>query len=117
MNISVIIPSYNREEFLKRSIASVINQTIQPFEIIVVDDGSVDGTELMIKRNYNHVKFIKQKNKGVSAARNIGIRVSTGEWICFLDSDDEWKKDKLEKQIIAMKSNPCLLYTSDAADE
>ena len=106
MNISVVIPSYNRKEFLKRSIDSVINQTKKPFEIIVVDDGSTDGTETMIKSDYDFVKFIKQKNKGVSAARNIGIEVSIGEWICFLDSDDEWKKDKLEKQIIAMKSNP-----------
>ena len=106
MNISVVIPSYNRKEFLKRSIDSAINQTKKPFEIIVVDDGSTDGTETMIKSDYDFVKFIKQKNKGVSAARNIGIKVSIGEWICFLDSDDEWKKDKLEKQINAMKSNP-----------
>ena len=106
MNVSVVIPSYNRKEFLKRSIDSVINQTKKPLEIIVVDDGSTDGTETMIKSDYDFVKFIKQKNKGVSAARNIGIKVSIGEWICFLDSDDEWKKDKLEKQINAMKSNP-----------
>ena len=106
MKISVVIPSYNRKDFLKRSIDSAINQTKKPFEIIVVDDGSTDGTETMIKSDYDFVKFIKQKNKGVSAARNIGIEVSIGEWICFLDSDDEWKKDKLEKQINAMKSNP-----------
>ena len=110
MNISVVIPSYNRKEFLKRSIDSAINQTKKPFEIIVVDDGSTDGTETMIKSDYDFVKFIKQKNKGVSAARNIGIEVSIGEWICFLDSDDEWKKDKLEKQIIAMESNPCYKF-------
>ena len=106
MNISVVIPSYNRKDFLKRSIDSAINQTKKPLEIIVVDDGSTDGTETVIKSDYDFVKFIKQKNKGVSAARNIGIKVSIGEWICFLDSDDEWKKDKLEKQINAMKSNP-----------
>ena len=106
MNISVVIPSYNRKDFLKRSIDSAINQTKKPLEIIVVDDGSTDGTETMIKSDYDFVKFIKQKNKGVSAARNIGIKVSIGEWICFLDSDDEWKKDKLEKQINAVKSNP-----------
>jgi len=106
LNISVVIPSYNRKDFLKRSIDSAINQTKKPLEIIVVDDGSTDGTEAMIKSDYDFVKFIKQKNKGVSAARNIGIKVSIGEWICFLDSDDEWKKDKLEKQINAMKSNP-----------
>ena len=106
MKISVVIPSYNRKELLKRSINSVNNQTIKPFEIIVVDDGSFDGTEAMVKTNYDFIKFIKQKNNGVSAARNVGIKVSSGEWICFLDSDDEWKNDKLEKQIIAMKSNP-----------
>lgn len=110
MNISVVIPSYNRKDFLKRSIDSAINQTKKPLEIIVVDDGSTDGTEAMIKSDYDFVKFIKQKNKGVSAARNIGIKVSIGEWICFLDSDDEWKKDKLEKQINAMKSNPCYKF-------
>ena len=106
MNISVVIPSYNRKDFLKRSIDSAINQTKKPLEVIVVDDGSTDGTETMIKSDYDFVKFIKQKNKGVSAARNIGIKVSIGEWICFLDSDDEWKEDKLEKQIIAVKCNP-----------
>ena len=106
MNISVVIPTYNRKDLLKRSINSVINQTIKPFEIIVVDDGSLDGTETMIRRNYDLVKFIKQENKGVSAARNSGIKVSNGEWICFLDSDDEWKKDKLEKQINAVNDNP-----------
>ena len=106
MNVSVVIPTYNRKDLLKRSINSVINQTIKPFEIIVVDDGSLDGTEKMIRRNYDLVKFIKQENKGVSAARNSGIKVSNGEWICFLDSDDEWKKDKLEKQINAANDNP-----------
>ena len=114
MNISVVIPSYNRKDFLKRSIDSAINQTKKPLEVIVVDDGSTDGTETMIKSDYDFVKFIKQKNKGVSAARNIGIKVSIGEWICFLDSDDEWKKDKLEKQINAMKSNPgCKFFHSN----
>ena len=81
MNISVVIPSYNRKDFLKRSIDSAINQTKKPLEIIVVDDGSTDGTEAMIKSDYDFVKFIKQKNKGVSAARNTGIKVSIGEWI------------------------------------
>ena len=105
MNISVVIPTYNRVELLKRSIDSVINQTIKPFEIIIVDDGSNDGTEAMIKKNYDSLKLIKQKNKGASAARNSGIKASSGEWICFLDSDDEWKNDKLEKQITAVANN------------
>ena len=105
MNISVVIPTYNRKELLKRSIDSVINQTIKPSEIIIVDDGSNDGTEAMVKKKYDSLKLIKQKNKGASAARNFGIKVSSGEWICFLDSDDEWKNDKLEKQITAVANN------------
>ena len=105
MNISVVIPTYNRVELLKRSIDSVINQTIKPFEIIIVDDGSNDGTEAMVKKKYDSLKLIKQKNKGASAARNTGIKASSGEWICFLDSDDEWKNDKLEKQITFVANN------------
>ena len=105
MNISVVIPTYNRIELLKRSIDSVINQTIKPSEIIIVDDGSNDGTEAMVKKKYDSLKLIKQKNKGASAARNSGIKASSGEWICFLDSDDEWKNDKLEKQIMAVANN------------
>ena len=105
MNISVVIPTYNRKELLKRSIDSVINQTIKPSEIIIVDDGSNDGTEAMVKKKYDSLKLIQQKNKGASAARNSGIRASSGEWICFLDSDDEWKNDKLEKQIAAVANN------------
>ena len=105
MNISVVIPTYNRVELLKRSIDSVINQTIKPFEIIIVDDGSNDGTEVMVKKKYDSLKLIKQKNKGASAARNSGIKASSGEWICFLDSDDEWKNNKLEKQITFVANN------------
>ena len=105
MNISVVIPTYNRIELLKRSIDSVINQTIKPSEIIIVDDGSIDGTEAMVKNKYDSLKLITQKNKGASAARNSGIKASSGEWICFLDSDDEWKNDKLEKQIAAVANN------------
>ena len=105
MNISVVIPTYNRVELLKRSIDSVINQTIKPFEIIIVDDGSNDGTEAMVKKKYDSLKLIKQKNKGASAARNTGIKASSGEWICFLDSDDEWKNNKLEKQITFVANN------------
>jgi len=105
MNISVVIPTYNRIELLKRSIDSVINQTIKPFEIIIVDDGSNDGTEAMVKKKYDSLKLIKQKNKGASAARNSGIKASSGEWICFLDSDDEWKNNKLEKQITFVANN------------
>ena len=79
MKISVIIPTYNRILFLKRSIDSVLAQTLQPYEIIIVDDGSTDGTSAMIKKNYPNLKLICQENKGVSAARNIGVKASSGD--------------------------------------
>ena len=105
MKISVIIPTYNRILFLNRSIDSVLAQTLQPYEIIIVDDGSSDGTSEMIKKNYPNLKLICQENKGVSAARNIGVKASSGDWVCFLDSDDEWKKNKLSEQKIALEKN------------
>ena len=105
MKISVIIPTYNRILFLKRSIDSVLEQSLKPYEVIIVDDGSSDGTSTMIKKNYPKINLICQENKGVSAARNIGIRASSGDWVCFLDSDDEWKKNKLNEQMLAIKKN------------
>jgi len=99
MKVSVIIPTFNRFNLISRAIDSVLNQTIKPFEIIVVDDGSSDNTSTFIKRNYKSVKLIKQNNLGVSKARNVGIKNSSGDWIALLDSDDEWKKNKLEVQI------------------
>ena len=99
MKVSVIIPTFNRFSLISRAIDSVLNQTIKPFEIIVVDDGSSDNTSTFIKNNYKSVKLIKQKNLGVSKARNVGIKNSSGDWIALLDSDDEWKKNKLEVQI------------------
>lgn len=99
MKVSVIIPTFNRFNLISRAIDSVLSQTIKPFEIIVVDDGSSDNTSTFIKNNYKSVKLIKQNNLGVSKARNVGIKNSSGDWIALLDSDDEWKKNKLEVQI------------------
>ncbi len=98
ISISVIIPSYNRCFLLERSIKSVINQSLAPSEIIVVDDGSTDDTFNMVKSYFPKIKYFYNTKKGVSAARNLGILKSTGNWICFLDSDDEWKKNKLARQ-------------------
>ncbi len=113
MEVSVIIPTFNRLEKLKRSVSSVLNQTYQDFELIVVDDGSTDNTkewleQQMIKNNNKNkkIKAIYQKNSGVSSARNTGILTSEGEWIAFLDSDDEWLEKKLQKQIDYIKENP-----------
>lgn len=95
--ISVIIPLYNCEKFITRSISSVLKQTVQEFEIIVVDDGSTDkGPEIVEKMNSPLIRLIHQKNQGVSCARNRGIKESRYELIAFLDADDEWDTDHLE---------------------
>ena len=106
MKISVIIPTYNRKHTLSRSIGSVISQTIKPLEIIIVDDGSTDGTGDWVSAKYPSVKYIYQKNSGVSSARNNAIQNTKGGWIAFLDSDDEWLPNKLEQQINYIQAHP-----------
>ena len=98
MKTSVIIPAYNRAHLISRAIDSALSQTYKPLEIIVVDDGSTDDTKKVLAKYSSKVKVIYQQNKGVSAARNIGIMNSIGKWIALLDSDDEWLPDKLESQ-------------------
>ena len=80
MNISVIIPTFNRKKTLGRAIQSVIDQSLLPFEILIIDDGSNDGTKEWIKDNFQGLKCIYQNNKGVSAARNKGIEYASGDW-------------------------------------
>ena len=106
MKISVIIPTFNRKKTLERAIQSVMNQSLSPFEILIIDDGSNDGTEEWIKENFQNIKYIYQNNHGVSSARNIGIENAYGEWVAFLDSDDEWLPNKLYEQVKAIESNP-----------
>ena len=106
MKISVIIPTYNRKKTLARAIQSVINQSFSPFEILIIDDGSNDGTEEWVKENFRNIKYIYQNNHGVSSARNIGIENAYGDWVAFLDSDDEWLPNKLYEQVKAIDSNP-----------
>ena len=100
-SISVVIPTLNRSNTLRRALNSVLLQSYQPEEIIVVDNGSTDNTEEMIKSQFPQVKILRQQKLGVSAARNKGIRASKGDWIALLDSDDEWYAPKLERQIIS----------------
>lgn len=99
--ISVIIPVYNRENSVLVAIQSVLNQTHQEFEIIVVDDASTDKTgEIIRKISDTRIHYSLHKtNQGAAAARNTGIEHARGEWLAFLDSDDEWSKDKLERQL------------------
>lgn len=104
--ISVIIPTFNRADLIKRAIESVINQTYGNIEVIIVDDGSTDNTEQIVKSvKDDRVKYIKQENSGACVARNTGIEHANGSIISFLDSDDEWELSKLEKQYDFMKEN------------
>lgn len=106
MNVSIIIPTYNRIEVLPRALDSVFGQTFsESFEVIVVDDGSTDGTAELIRRNYPSVHLIKQARRGVSAARNAGIKLAQGDWFAFLDSDDEWLPDKLNRQFHELEAS------------
>ena len=106
MKISVVIPTYNRIALVERAIDSVLRQSIKPFDIIVVDDGSDDGTSEMIQKKYRSINFVQQQNSGVSAARNNGIKHAKGDWISLLDSDDEWTGKKLENQVDRLIKNP-----------
>ncbi len=99
--ISIIIPTYNRAQLLKRAIESLLKQTYQGFEIIVVDDASTDSTaEVVTGFDDGRIRYLRHsRNQGPSAARNTGIKVAKGEYIAFLDDDDEYKESKIEKQL------------------
>jgi glycosyltransferase involved in cell wall biosynthesis len=114
MQISVVIPSYNRYEFLKRAVKSVLSQIYPPKEVIVIDDGSLDTTS-QIQKDFPTIKYMYQTNRGVSSARNLGITNAKYDWIAFLDSDDEWHRDKLQKQVDFHTKNPNILmsYTDE----
>jgi len=107
--VSVIIPTYNRAHLVARAIQSVLDQTYQDFELIIVDDGSTDNTEEVIKgfqqKDSRIIYLEHDQNKGGSAARNTGIKASRGEYIAFLDSDDECLPEKLGKQIVHLNNN------------
>ena len=103
--ISIVIPTFNRIGSLPRALDSALNQTYQPSEIIVVDNGSSDGTTKLLRERYPSIRLLIEKKLGVSAARNKGIRHSKFQWIALLDSDDAWDKTKLEKQKNALASS------------
>jgi glycosyltransferase involved in cell wall biosynthesis len=104
--VSVVIPTYNRAHCVGEAIKSVLDQTYKNFEIIVVDDGSTDNTQEVLATFGDRIRVIRQENKGVSAARNAGIREARGEWLAFLDSDDLWLPDKLGIQIADLRRYP-----------
>ncbi|MEA3223996.1 MAG: glycosyltransferase family A protein, partial [Thermodesulfobacteriota bacterium] len=97
MNVSVVIPVYNGANFIAQTIQSALDQTLQGREVIVINDGSTDNSDKEILKFRDGIVYIKQENKGVSAARNIGIQRAKGEYIAFLDQDDVFLPNKLEK--------------------
>ena len=104
--ISIIIPTYNRAHIIKQSIESVLNQTYNNIELIIVDDGSIDNTkEVVDSIKDERIIYVKQENQGACSARNKGVDFAKGQYIAFHDSDDVWHLDKLEKQIKALKQN------------
>ncbi len=113
--VAVIIPSFNRRELLRRALNSVLAQTVQADEVCVVDDGSTDQTTETLSRLYPDVRFVVQENKGVSAARNLGVKNTSARWIAFLDSDDEWLPQKLERQlsVIEEQDAACLVHCDE----
>src|SRR5215468_8973061 len=122
-SVSVIIPVYNRFELLKHSVESVLTQTWPVFEVILVDDGSYDGTSEMLQkyvaqneRWQERVRYFHQENQGAGAARNIGVAKATGEWLAFNDNDDLWLPQKLEWQFRAIDKfqGQCGLCFTDA---
>ena len=107
--VSIITPMYNSEDFIEETIQSVIYQSYEKWEMLIIDDGSIDNSINIVKgyaENDKRIKLIeKEKNQGAAIARNIGIKKSIGRYIAFLDSDDLWMSTKLEDQIIFMTNN------------
>ena len=114
--VSVLIPTYNCGRFLGEALDSVLAQTFTDFEIIVVDDGSTDNTPEVVAR-YPQVRYIPREHCGVSVTRNAAIAEATGEFVVFLDADDMWTPDKLEKQVAYLDQHPdCMLVFTKAAN-
>jgi glycosyltransferase involved in cell wall biosynthesis len=110
--ISVVIPAYNSEPFIAEAIESVLAQTVPPDEVIVVDDGSTDGTADALQRFGSRVQLLQQANKGPSAARNRGASAARGTWLAFIDADDTWLPTKLQRQLeIASAEKVKMVYT------
>jgi glycosyltransferase involved in cell wall biosynthesis len=115
IDISVVIPTYNRAPLACRAVDSVLAQTFRPAEVIVVDDGSTDDTRVRLERYGSSIRFVHQPNAGASVARNHGVEESHSPWIAFLDSDDVWVADHLERIVAAIEATAggAAFYFSD----
>ena len=112
ISISAVIPAYNAEKYIARAIDSVLNQTHPVDEIVVVDDGSTDGTAEMIRAYGDKVRYIHQDNAGECGARNTGIKAASFPWVAFLDADDEWLPGKIKMQVECFRQNDSLVWIS-----
>jgi glycosyltransferase involved in cell wall biosynthesis len=104
--VSVVIPTYNRQDLLGRAIESVLKQTVPVSEIIVIDDGSTDATRELARAYRDSIRYVYQENRGTAAARNRGIRESRFQWVAFLDHDDEWLPEQIALQLHALAQGP-----------
>ena len=105
-SITVVIPSYNCERYIAQTLQGVLAQHVEDLEVLVVDDGSSDGTEAIVRRHDSRVRWVPQANAGVSRARNHGIELAHGRYVCLLDHDDWWFPHKLKRQLRAMEEHP-----------
>jgi glycosyltransferase involved in cell wall biosynthesis len=110
MSVCTVIPAYNAEAFLGKAIDSVLSQTAPVDEIIVVDDGSKDGTCAVVESYGDRVRLMRQQNQGPAAARNLAVRSTTCDYLAFLDADDAWHPQKIEKQLAAMAATPGAVF-------
>jgi len=106
--VTCIVPAFNAEGTLHETLASIRAQTYDHLEIIVVDDGSTDGTEAVIRTFGQGLRYLRQANAGPATARNTGLRAATGDFVAFLDSDDQWHPEKLERQMARFQNRPSL---------
>jgi glycosyltransferase involved in cell wall biosynthesis len=113
--VSVVIATYNSARFIGQALKSVLSQTYDRYEVIVVDDGSTDNTQEVLREFEAWIQYLYQENHGPSAARNAGIRLAKGDYICFLDADDQWSPNKLESQLAFLEdhSNIGLVFSDE----
>jgi len=114
--VSVVIPAYNAAAFVQRAVDSVLEQSFHDFELLVVDDGSTDTTRQVLAGYGNRLRLLAKENGGPAAARNHGLQHAHGEYVAFLDADDYWKPEKLQRQVDLLDSRPEIGFCSTATD-
>lgn len=117
IRISVVIPTYNRATRVMGAVESVLRQSVPVHEVVVVDDGSTDGTPALFSDLHSKVRYIRKRNGGVSSARNAGVLAAGGDWIAFLDSDDTWHPDKIARQLACLEETGAKVCFSSGTDE